>query len=271
MPRYFLEVAYMGTRYSGFQIQENAATIQSEVEKALAIKFRHPFSLTGASRTDTGVHSLQNYFHFDSEQPLFETESKLPAGEQLKQLLYSLNSLLPWDIVVKNLFEVSPEAHCRFDAVSREYRYYLYQDKDPFLSQRAYFFPYKVQVAPMQEAAAIIGQTKDFASFSKRNTQVNDFNCKLFKSEWVMQGNLLVYHVAGNRFLRGMVRGLVGTMLRVGTGKLTLENFQAVIESQDCRNADFSVPGHGLFLQEVRYCEDILKPGGGQNQDGAVR
>ncbi|MDE3212097.1 MAG: tRNA pseudouridine(38-40) synthase TruA [Bacteroidota bacterium] len=269
MHRYFIEVSYRGTRYAGFQVQENAVTIQSELEKALAIKFRQPFSLTGASRTDAGVHALQNFFHFDRDQPLWDPSGDNILNKQTRGLRYSLNSLLPWDIVLKDLFEVPAEAHCRFDAVSRQYRYYIYASKDPFLKDRAYFFPYPVEMESLQAAAALIRQTVDFTSFSKRNTQVGNFRCTLMESEWIQEANLLVYQVKGNRFLRGMVRGLVGTMLKVGTGKITLEDLQGIIESRDCRNADFSVPAHGLFLQKVAYPEG-LTPGTGSSTAGRL-
>lgn len=245
MPRYFIEVTYKGTAYSGFQFQKNANTIQSEVEKALEIYFRLPFSLTGSSRTDAGVHALQNFFHFD----LFEPD----LNSEIQRTLYHLNAILPRDIVVKNIYQVEDNAHCRFDAVSREYEYVLYKDKNPFLQDRAYYFPYQLDFDDLNRAAALLRTHKDFTSFSKRNTQVNNFICDIQRSEWVFEKGLLSYHVRGNRFLRGMVKGLVGTMLRVGTHKISLDQFNAIILSKDCSNADFSVPPHALFLVEVLY------------------
>ncbi|HXS56385.1 MAG TPA: tRNA pseudouridine(38-40) synthase TruA [Hanamia sp.] len=245
MPRYFIEVTYKGTAYAGFQFQKNANTIQSEVEKALEIYFRQPFSLTGSSRTDAGVHALQNFFHFDLPEPELNSE--------IQRTLYHLNAILPRDIVVKNIYHVQDDAHCRFDAVSREYEYVLYKDKNPFLQDRAYYFPYQLDFDELNRAAELLRSHKEFTSFSKRNTQVNNFICNIEKSEWVFEKGLLTYHVRANRFLRGMVKGLVGTMLRVGTRKISLEQFNAIILSKDCSNADFSVPPHALFLVEVLY------------------
>ncbi|MDF2193741.1 tRNA pseudouridine(38-40) synthase TruA [Paraflavitalea sp. CAU 1676] len=242
MNRYFLEVSYKGTHYAGFQIQDNALTIQQEVEKVLATYCRQHIVLTGSSRTDTGVHALQNYFHFDIDK-------ELP-----QKVVYNLNAMLPADIAINALTAVEPQAHSRFDAIAREYEYFIYQHKAPFLADRAYYFPYTLNLPAMQEAAQMILTYIDFTSFSKRNSQVRTKNCTIQYSEWVeREGGLTVYRVKGNRFLRGMVRGLVGTMLQVGRGKLSLEGFRAVIEAKDCTEADFSVPGHGLFLCKVQY------------------
>ncbi|MEO6683335.1 MAG: tRNA pseudouridine(38-40) synthase TruA [Ginsengibacter sp.] len=243
MSRFFIEVSYRGTHFSGFQVQANAVTIQSELEKALEILFKESFTLTGSSRTDRGVHALQNYFHFDTDQPFIDQERKV----------YNLNAILPADIVVKRIFKVADTAHSRFDAIRREYLYYIYSNKDPFLIDRAFYYPYTLNLDALNEAAYILMQHTDFTSFSKRNTQVNNFNCTLSISNWTCKDDLLIYHVAGNRFLRGMVKGLVGTMLLVGTGKITIENFAQIILSRDCTNADFSVPPHGLFLNKVVY------------------
>lgn len=241
MQRYFIEVSYNGSAYAGFQVQENAPTVQAEVEKALSVYFRSPFSLTGSSRTDAGVHALQNYFHFD-------TEMGIPP-----KAVYNLNAILPADIAIRRIIPVDAAAHSRFDALSREYRYYVYDKKDPFLKDRAYFFPYPVDFARLQEAAAIIQEYEDFTSFSKRNTQVKNFRCHIMESRWTKEDDCLVYHVKANRFLRGMVRGLTGTMLQVGRGKTDIPGFRSIIESKDCTYADFAVPGHGLFLCRVNY------------------
>jgi len=246
MGRYFLELAYKGAKYSGFQVQENAATIQSEVEKALAIFFKQKIDLTGSSRTDAGVHALQNYFHFDS--PLLITNAHL----------YNINAILPSDIAVKKVYPVSAEAHARFHAILREYKYYIYTHKDPFLEDRAWYYPYKFDLGLLNQAAEIIRHSKDFTSFAKRNTQVNNFMCALSISEWVIENDCLVYHVQGNRFLRGMVRGLVGTMLKLGRGAISLEQFKAVIEARDCTKADFSTPAQGLFLVRVHYPDNFF-------------
>jgi len=242
MSRYFLEVSYRGTAYSGFQSQQNTGkTIQAEVEKAFGVLQRQEVTMTGSSRTDAGVHALQNYFHFDYE------------GEIHPQFLYKVNAILPEDIVIRKLVPVNADAHCRFDAVSREYRYYIYRRKDPFLQDRAFYFPYRLSVEKMREAAEVVKGYTDFTSFSKRNTQVKTFECRILESEWEMEGEKLVYHVRANRFLRGMVRALTATMLQVGRGRMDMEGFRGVIESRDCTKASFAVPARGLFLERVEF------------------
>ncbi|MBN8859073.1 MAG: tRNA pseudouridine(38-40) synthase TruA [Sphingobacteriales bacterium] len=245
MHRYFIEVTYMGTAYAGYQMQENANTVQAEVEKALQIYFKRSISLTGSSRTDAGVHALQNFFHLDCEFTIPQEK------------IYNLNALLPPDIAIRSIVEVAAGAHCRFDAQSREYKYFTYSKKDPFLSGRAYYFPYTIDKALLQNAAAVVKEYRDFSSFSKRNTQVKNFNCEIIESEWQTEGDALIYYVKANRFLRGMVRGLTGTMLQVGRGKINLQQFRDIIEARDCTKADFSVPGHGLFLIKVNFPEEI--------------
>lgn len=243
MTRYFLEVAYLGTRYAGSQVQANAVTVQWELEKALEIFLRVPVILTGSSRTDTGVHALQNFFHFDWE------------GELSTRNIYNLNSILPPDIAVNGLFEVGKEDHCRFDAIARSYEYIVYRQKNPFLEGRAMFFPYTIDRDALEITAAVIGEYRDFTSFSKRNTQSKTFDCQVVESNWISRDDTLVYRVKANRFLRGMVRGLVGTMLQAGRGKITTQEFREIIEARDCTKADFSVPGHGLYLVRVEYPE----------------
>jgi tRNA pseudouridine38-40 synthase len=239
--RYFLEVSYKGTGYSGFQSQKNANTIQAEIEKALQTLLKERIELTGSSRTDAGVHAFQNYFHFD-------VLAELSPG-----ILYNLNAILPADIAVKNLFKVEANDHCRFDAESREYKYFIYKKKDPFLIDRAFYFPYTLDVEAMKKAAGIVKEYSDFTSFSKRNTQVRSFECEIMESRWLVEHDCLVYHVKANRFLRGMVRALTATMLKLGRGKMSLDDFKTIIESKDCTRANFAVPAHGLFLVRVAY------------------
>ncbi|HTR29704.1 MAG TPA: tRNA pseudouridine(38-40) synthase TruA [Puia sp.] len=246
MPRYFLDLAYKGNNYSGFQIQKNANSVQQEVEQALATFFRERITLTGSSRTDGGVHALQNFFHFDYD------------GVIEKQVIYNLNAILPPDISIQAAIVVPPDAHCRFDAISREYRYYIYRKKNPFLRDRAHFFPYSLDRERLNAAAAVIPQFREFAAFAKRNSQAKTFDCTIMESTWLEENGCLVYRVIANRFLRGMVRGLVGTMLQVGRQKLSVDEFAAILLKTDNQQADFSVPGHGLFLIRVSYPDSIL-------------
>ncbi|MGI8950703.1 MAG: tRNA pseudouridine(38-40) synthase TruA [Chitinophagaceae bacterium] len=255
MPRYFLEVAYKGTNYSGFQIQQNANTIQAEIEKAMNVLMRLPsprgeglgVRLFVSSRTDAGVHALQNFFHFDADIK-FQQEQ-----------LYNLNALLPPDIVVKNIYAVHQNAHCRFDAIAREYKYYIYQKKNPFLFDIAFYYPYKINIGLLQQVAEIIMNYKDFSSFSKRHTKTKNFECNIIKSIWMKEENCFVYNVIANRFLRGMVKGLVGTMLKVGREIISVKEFQQIIENRDCIKADFSPASKGLFLVSVKYADNLLK------------
>lgn len=243
MSRYFIEVAYKGAQYAGFQVQENANTVQAEIEKAMQTYFRQRFALTGSSRTDSGVHALQNFFHFDFEDLVADW----------KKVQYHLNAILPPDIVVKGIVAVGPEAHCRFDARSRTYEYALYQFKNPFLADRSYYYPYQLDLGVLNEAATLLREYEDFESFSKRNTQVKTFRCRIYESEWLAKGDQIIYRVSGNRFLRGMVRGLVGTMLKVGRGRTSIAQFREIVTSKDPSLVDFSVDAQGLTLVSVNF------------------
>lgn len=243
--RYFIEVSYKGTNYSGFQVQKNAATVQGEIEKAFLVFFKQSVELTGSSRTDAGVHAVQNFFHFDSAES-FESE-----------WIYNLNAILPSDIVIRKVSQVDDRAHCRFDAISRRYEYSVYQFKNPFLADTAYFYPYKLDKELLQKAALIIKEQTDFTSFSKRHTQVNNFNCVILESQWIFDDDIIKYRVTANRFLRGMVRALTATMLKVGRKYITLEDFQQIICNKDCSKTYFDTPAHGLSLIEVSYTENI--------------
>lgn len=241
MQRYFLKCSYLGTAYAGFQIQQNAKTVQGEIEKVLETVLRRKIVLTGSSRTDAGVHALQNYFHFDCET--------IPHDK----IAYALNAMLPKDIAVLAIIPVPTTAHCRFDATARSYEYLVHWEKDPFLQDRAYYYPFKIDMSRLKEAAAYIMTQTDFTSFSKRNTQAFTNNCAIEYSCWEEVPGGIIYRVKGNRFLRGMVRGLVGTQLKMARGKFDLEAFKQVFAAMDCSKADFSVPGKGLKLVEVSY------------------
>lgn len=246
MQRYFLEVAYKGTNYSGFQIQQNAVTIQSEVEKALQILFKQSFELTGSSRTDAGVHALQNFFHFDSSLNIQQKH------------IYNLNAILPANIVAKNIYVVANTAHSRFDAEARAYKYFIYQNKNAFIADRAYFFPFTINETVLQQTAEIILQHNDFTSFSKKHTQVNNFICTIKHSFWSIENDCFVFNVKANRFLRGMVRGLVATQLKAARGLITVNEFEQIILQKDCNKAYFEAPAQGLFLVEVEYPDKIF-------------
>jgi len=241
MSRYFLEVAYKGTAFSGFQVQQNANTVQAEIEKAFAVLQREAVVMTGSSRTDAGVHALQNFFHFDFDSNIDS------------HFRYRMNAILPGDIVVKSVLMVSDKSHCRFDALTREYEYVIYNEKNPFIQETAYFFPYTLDFKLLQEAAALVKSYQDFTSFSKRNTQAKTFQCSIIESAWTKGSDRLIYTVKANRFLRGMVRALVATMLKVGRQSITIDEFKAIIEEKDCTKASFAVPGRGLTLKAVEY------------------
>ena len=250
--RYFLELSYDGTQYSGFQVQDGQETIQSQVTKALETLFRQPFSLTGSSRTDAGVHGLQNFFHFDS---LLELTPKHK---------YNLNAILPSDIAITSIYKVPDEAHCRFDAVQRSYKYLIYRQKDPFMVNRGWLFPYPVNKNLLDRMAMILMEYRDFTSFSKRNSQVKTYICTIHASYWE-EGNsdALTYRITSNRFLRGMIRGIVGTMMRIARMDVSIQEgeqlFRSIIESQDCANADFTTPAKGLYLESVVYPDELLQ------------
>lgn len=244
MPRYFLELAYCGTAYSGFQTQENANSIQAEVEKALSVLHRRAYKLTGSSRTDAGVHAFQNFFHFDDE-----------IGLHL-QVVYKLNAILPRDIAIRNIWQMPEQAHARFDALSREYSYYLHTFKNPFLENQSLYYPYKLNLVAMQEASAILNRQTNFFPFAKTNTQVKNFNCTILKSNWVEEGERLVFTIEANRFLRGMVRLITASLLKVGREKMSVSEFERLFTEN--RKSGSSAPAHALFLKRVLYPQNYF-------------
>ncbi|UAY56682.1 tRNA pseudouridine(38-40) synthase TruA [Arachidicoccus terrestris] len=241
MAKYFLELSYMGTHYNGFQVQPNVPTIQGALEKAMKIRLREDIELSTSSRTDAGVHARQNFFHFET------------ATEISQKMIYNLNAILPRDISITNMYKLHDEAHSRFDALGRKYRYYIYNYKNPFMWDRGWYYPFNLDIDRLNEAAAVVMEYEDFTSFSKRNTQVHTYICQIRQAVWEMDNHTLVFTVEANRFLRGMVRALVATMLKVSRGTISIEQFRRIIESKNCANADFSAPAKGLFLEEVSY------------------
>lgn len=244
--RYFIELAYNGTRFHGWQVQPNAPSVQEHLEKALSAICREEISVTGAGRTDTGVHARFFVAHFDSEMP------------DDPDFTRKLNGFLNHDIVIFRVYKVKPDAHARFDAISRSYRYYITRIKDPFAQETAWYFKYPLDVEKMNEACKILFEYSDFTSFSKLHTDVKTNNCKIFQAEWQEQGNQLVFVIKADRFLRNMVRAIVGTLIEVGQGKISLDDFRQVIELKNRGAAGVSVPAHGLFLVGIEYPEDLL-------------
>lgn len=247
MKRYFIEVCYIGDGFGGFQIQQNQQTIQGSLENAMTVLFRQSIPLTGASRTDAGVHALQNFFHFDT---ILEITSKH---------IYNLNAILPNSIVVNAIYIVPATAHCRFDAFKRSYIYKIHTQKSPFLEGRSWYYPFPVNVSALQTAADILLNYTNFESFSKKNTTVNTFDCNITKAQWSQEENNIYFNIDSNRFLRGMIRGLVGTMLQLGRGQINLGRFEEIISLKNEQNVDFSTPAHGLYLSSIQYPDYFQK------------
>lgn len=243
--RYVLEVMYDGTHFHGSQLQGNLPTIQLALNQALFTLLREEVVTFGASRTDEGVHALCNFYHFDTEKEL------------KPQFHYNLNSILPFALSVKNIYIARKnEFNARFDAIDRTYRYKIYSKKNPFYYQRALYYPFKIDEEKLSHTATLLKEYTDFETFSKRNTQTYTFQCNIFESFWERKDDQLHYVVKANRFLRGMVRGLVGTQLQVGRGRHSVDDFKNIIEAKDCTRADFSVAGHGLYLEKIAYEEE---------------
>ncbi|UCS95097.1 tRNA pseudouridine(38-40) synthase TruA [Echinicola marina] len=245
--RYFLEVAYKGTRYHGWQVQPNAVTVQEEIDKALATILRRKIDTMGSGRTDTGVHGKQQYLHFDSEEILDK-----------RTFLKKANAVLPKDISIYDLREVKAEAHARFDAVWRSYEYYISLRKNPFEEELSWQCYYSLDVEAMNEAAKLLLKYRDFECFSKVKTEVNHFECEIKTAYWEQKDQHLIFHITANRFLRGMVRAIVGTLVEVGTGKMDKEGFRAILESKSRTKAGAAAPARGLFLSRVIYPEEIF-------------
>ena len=240
--RYFIELGYKGTNYHGWQYQPDADSVQETLNKALSLLLKTDIDIVGAGRTDTGVHAKQMFAHFD-----FETEI------DTQQLVHKLNSFLPKDIVIFNILKVANEAHARFDATKRTYEYYIHMTKDAFKNEESYQFQTALNIDKMNQACQILFKHNDFECFSKVNTDVKTFNCAIFEAHWMQDGNKLVFTIAADRFLRNMVRAIVGTMINIGTGKISLDDFEAIIDSKDRSQAGFSVPAHGLYLTKIEY------------------
>lgn len=248
MQRYFIYLAYDGTAYHGWQIQPNGDSVQAQLMKALSTLLRKDVEVVGAGRTDAGVHAALMVAHFDSDER-WDTS----------HLSDKLNRLLPPDISVSKIREVRPDAHARFDATSRTYKYYVTTVKYPFNRRYACRLFQKPDFERMNEAARALFEYTDFTSFSKLHTDVKTNNCRIMKAEWTQEDEYTwVFTIQADRFLRNMVRAVVGTLLEVGRGKLTLEGFRRVIETKDRCKAGSSAPGHALFLTDVTYPDALF-------------
>jgi len=246
--RYFIQLSYNGAAYHGWQIQPNAITVQETLQDSLSKLLNTKIAITGAGRTDTGVHASQMFAHFDIDEE-FDTP----------KLLYKLNSFLPKDIAIQSIFEVRADAHARFDAVKRSYKYKVCLKKDVFQYDYAYLMHQELDMQKMNEASEVLLSYSDFQCFSKSNTDVKTYNCKIENAYWNKEGDMLVFNISADRFLRNMVRAIVGTLVNVGLGKLDVQDMHRIIASKDRGQAGFSVPAKGLYLTEVLYQNIIIK------------
>jgi tRNA pseudouridine38-40 synthase len=247
--RYFIKLAYNGAVYHGWQWQENAITVQQVLEEGLSRIFDEKISVTGAGRTDTGVHARLFFAHFDIENTL--------SRQELDKKVYKMNSYLPKDICIIDIFRVANDAHARFDAVSRTYEYTITTRKDPFNTDSAWYYYGHLDVDIMNEGAGILKDYTDFTSFSKLHTQVNTNNCKVMEAYWEKREHLLIFSITADRFLRNMVRAIVGTLTDLGRGHSDIEALKKIIEAKDRSEAGLSVPAHGLYLVNVEYPDKV--------------
>lgn len=245
MKRYFIQLSYKGTNYHGWQIQPNAISVQEVVEKTLSTVLRQKVEVVGAGRTDTGVHASFFVLHFDVNEEL----------NNLENLVYKLNSLLPTDIAIQKIWQVSNDLHARFSAVSRTYKYYISTKKNPFKADTSFKYLLPLDIGKMNEATRILAEYEDFTSFSRLHTDVKTNNCKILWAEWEVLNTQLIFTIKADRFLRNMVRAIVGTLLEVGKGKISLSDFRKIIEAKDRAAAGASAPAKGLFLVDVEYPE----------------
>ena len=245
--RYFIKLAYNGTQYHGWQSQPNASSVQETLSKAISVILNSKINVIGAGRTDTGVHAKQMYAHFDFETP-FDCAS----------LVDKLNSYLPQNIVIHAIILVSDTAHARFDATKRTYEYHIHSFKDVFSQESSWYFRQELDIDFMNKAARLLVKHTDFQCFSKVNTDVNTFDCNIFEAYWTRETTdqnqmKMIFTISANRFLRNMVRAIVGTLLNVGTHKISCEDFEEIIKSKNREKAGFSVPAHGLYLTKIEY------------------
>jgi tRNA pseudouridine38-40 synthase len=245
--RYFIQLSYKGTNYHGWQVQPNAQTVQEIVEKALALVFNQSIQITGAGRTDTGVHAIYYIAHVDLNKEI----------EDISKAIYRINSILPADIAIHNIVRVKNEAHARFDAISRTYEYRISTKKDPFLFDYCYYLYGELDINLMNQACSLFKNYNDFTSFSKLHTDTKTNNCRIYLAEWKSTNDLIIFNIKADRFLRNMVRAIVGTLLKIGQGKIGLKELERIIENRSRSDAGKSVPAKGLFLVNIEYPESI--------------
>lgn len=250
MQRYFIQLSYDGTAYHGWQIQENTfRTIQQVINEMLSRLLNEPVFITGCGRTDTGVHAKQYYAHFDCTKDLKDDEAKW---------IFKFNHALPPDIAIQKIIRVEANANARFDAVARTYEYHIHRKKNPFLVNRSYYMYFDLDVEKMNEAAKVLFEYIDFSSFAKSNTQNFTNNCKIYKADWCIKEEQLIFTISADRFLRNMVRAIVGTLINVGKGKISLDEFKMIIEKKNRSSAGLSVPACGLYLTNITYPMNYL-------------
>jgi tRNA pseudouridine38-40 synthase len=247
--RYFIKLAFQGTQYHGWQVQPNAVTVQEVLNRDLGLLLGEKIMVTGCGRTDTGVHARVFYAHFDSGQDGL-------AGDM--DFLFRINNKLPSDIAIHEILSVKQDAHSRFSALNRTYQYHILRRKEVFNRELAHYVYGKLETDAMQEAAGILGEYSDFTSFSKVDTDVKTNDCRIMEARWEVSGRMLDFTITADRFLRNMVRAIVGTMLEIGFGKVSVREFREIIESMDRSNAGSSAPARGLFLTDVQYPPDIF-------------
>jgi tRNA pseudouridine38-40 synthase len=249
--RYFIKLSFNGKEYHGWQIQNNSITVQGKLNQALSLILNHKINVIGAGRTDAGVHAKNFFAHFDFNH-YFNEKEKI-------SLIFKLNNFLPSDIVIHDIIKVKDDAHVRFDAILRTYKYYISRTKNPFNKNFSYYFYGKLNIALMNKGAKKISEYEDFSCFSKSHTQTKTNICKITYAKFEQQNNMLIFTITANRFLRDMVRAIIGTLLNLGQGKIKLNDFKKIIESKNRSNAGKSVDAQGLFLTEIVYPDHIFK------------
>ena len=247
MSRFFIEIKYDGTNYHGWQIQDNANSVQAEINKAISTILQEKIEVVGAGRTDTGVHAQQLFAHFDIVNEF-----------NIEKTIFKINKFLPDDISCTAITRVDNEAHARFAATARTYEYWVIPNKNPFLQNKAYYSPYSLNLDLMNEAAKQLLNYTDFSCFSKSNTDTFTNDCDITFAQWEQKNDYIVFTITANRFLRNMVRAIVGTLLEIGQERLTISELDSIIKSKNRSNAGTSAPAHGLYLTEVKYPNEIM-------------